>query len=110
MNRCTAIAMSGVVGLLLVTGCGPSQEEYDAQVALVADLRSQLDEANQRHEQAQEEIQSLRAENAAMTDRLSALGEDVSSLRARSSQLATDLEALRRREQQQHHAQHGHSQ
>ncbi len=87
------------VGLVLAVSiaCGPSQEEYDAQVAQVAELEGELEEANRRNQQAQEQIEVLTAENAAMTDRLRALGEDVSQLQARSSQLTDDLETARQR-------------
>jgi chemotaxis protein MotB len=83
--------------LLAGAGCGPSQEEYDAQVARVRQLEGDLEEATRRNQQAQEQIEALTAENAAMTDRLRALGEDVSQLQARSSQLTDDLEEARRR-------------
>jgi chemotaxis protein MotB len=83
--------------IALCFACGPSQEEYDAQVQRVQELEGQLAEANQNYQQAQEQIQTLNAENAAMADRLQSLGEDVSSLRARSGQLSADLEAARAR-------------
>jgi chemotaxis protein MotB len=89
------MACAGVLAAL-VTACGPSQEEYDAQVARVAELEGQLEEANRRNQQAQEQIGALTAENSAMTDRLQALGEDVSQLRARAGQLSTDLDEARR--------------
>lgn len=94
----TSVSRAAGVGavLALVVACGPSQEEYDAQVARVSELEGQLEEANSRNQQAQEQIEALNAENGAMSDRLQALGEDVSQLRSRAGQLSTDLEEARR--------------
>jgi chemotaxis protein MotB len=97
-KRATAFRFLGMaIVTALCLACGPSQEEYDAQVQRVQELEGQLAEANQNYQQAQEQIQALNAENGAMAERLQALGEDVSSLRARSGQLSADLEAARAR-------------
>ena len=99
VNAATTVCRSLGVGVVLATfvACSPSQEEYDAQVARVQQLEGELEEANQRNAQAQEQIEQLTAENAAMSDRLRALGEDVSQLRARTGQLSSELEEERRR-------------
>lgn len=91
------LGIAAVLVAATCVACGPSREEYDAQVARVAELEGQLTEAQQRYQQAQEQIESLTAENAAMSERLGALGEDVESLRSRAGQLSTDLEAARAR-------------
>ncbi len=96
-NGGTRLIVAAVLVVAVSAACGPSREEYEAQVARVAELEGQLTEAQRRHQQAQEQIETLTAENAAMSERLTALGEDVESLRSRTGQLTTDLEAARAR-------------
>ena len=80
------LILSAIVSMLVVAGgCGPSQEEYDEQVRLVTSLRSQLEDASQRQQQMQGELDRLTTENGSLNERLSAMG-----------QLASDLEEARR--------------
>jgi len=85
------------VALLMCFACEHSRENYEARGRRIQELETQLGECNGNYQQAQEEIETLTAENTAMADRLQALGEDVSQLRARSGQLSADLEAARAR-------------
>ncbi len=95
-SRTPRIAMVGLI-LAMCAACSPSQEEYDAQVHRVSELEGQLQDVTRNYEQAREELQVLRAENATMSARLTELGENVSELRARAGQLSTDLEAAEAR-------------
>jgi chemotaxis protein MotB len=94
-SRVTLLGMCGAV--VLAAACGPSQEDFDARGARIEELEGQLQEASRRYQQAQEQIETLTAENGAMSERLTALGEDVSALRSRAGQLTTDLEEAQRR-------------
>lgn len=79
--------------------CGPSQEEFDERGQRIAELTAQLDDAERRHRQAQEEIARLTAENGEMSERLAAmagLADDLEEAR----ELAAELERRARAQQE----------
>jgi chemotaxis protein MotB len=88
-----------VVAAVLTMGlaCEHSRENYEARGRRIQELEGQLAECTRNYEQAQEEITTLTAENAAMVEQIRALGGDVSQLRSRAGQLSADLEAARAR-------------
>ncbi|MEM9193247.1 MAG: OmpA family protein [Myxococcota bacterium] len=73
----------------LGVGCGPSQEELEAEQARVRELQEQLRSANADRESLNERLGTVRAQNEEMANRLRALGEDV-------EQLQGDREGLER--------------
>ena len=82
-----------IILVSVVINCGPSQEEYDAQVRKVQELLQKLKEEQQaklklqkQYEDAQRKIAELQAENERMAIRLQELGEDVNRLRAESEE------------------------
>jgi chemotaxis protein MotB len=83
--------------LTVCLACEHSRANYEARGRRIQELEGQLAECTQNYQQAQEQIESLTAENAAMSERLTALGEDVTNLRSRAGQLSADLEAARAR-------------
>lgn len=79
------------------TGCGPSQEEYDAQVRQVNELRSQLDEATRRQEEMQAQLDRINGENTEMRSQLEAMG----ALRSDLAEARRIADEFQRRAQQQ---------
>ena len=52
----------GIAGMLVFcVACGPSQEDFDARGARIAELEGQLEEAGRRYAQAQEQIETITA-------------------------------------------------
>lgn len=99
------------VGLVLAAaalgGCGPSQEDLDAERAKVRDLQAQLQEAQQQREALNARLQDLQAQNEELSGRLAALGQnleklqgDRQSLQETLAETKKALEELRERERQ----------
>ena len=94
--------------ILFLSHCGPSQEEYDAQVRKVKELLQKLQEEQQakarlqkQYDDAQKKIADLQAENERMATRLQELGEDVNRLRSESEEARKRAEELLRMQRQQ---------
>ena len=87
-------------GALALGACGPSQEEYDAERAKVAELRGQLSEAQERHQKLEDRFGTVQAKNAQMVARLKALGQNVEELEGSLDETRRALEELRAREKQ----------
>lgn len=99
-SHLTHIAM---IAALTGVGCGPSQEEFDAERARAAELEGQLNDARETNAR----LGDVEAQNAELGRRLSTLGADLSSvegdreaLQARLDQTRQALEELKAREQQ----------
>jgi len=85
-------------GVIAGSGCGPSQEEYDAQVRQVNELRAELEQATQRQEEMQAQLDRLTGENNELNGQLEAMGGLRSDL-AEARRIATEFQ--RRAAQQQ---------
>jgi len=83
---------------MLAASCGYSEEEMQAKDRQIAELQQDLDEVQGT---SQRKIDMLTAENATLSQRLKALGENVGSLKTDLSETTRALEELRMREQQQ---------
>ncbi len=92
------VSFVALVGL--AAACGPSQEELDAANARAAELENQLAQARAEGEALQGELDELQAQNGALAARLTALGENVESLEGQNTRLQQALEELRERERQ----------
>jgi chemotaxis protein MotB len=88
-----------VMAVVLAAGCGIPEEEYNAKVMEVKNLKEQLDAAGNDNKQLREEISVLKTESAKLAARLSELGENVQKLLGDKNALATDLEETRAREE-----------
>ena len=101
---------SGVVAIAIAVwggGCGPSQEELDAERARVRDLSEQLREAQAQREALDTRLATVQAQNQEMAERLRAMGVTVEelegdreSLRSSLDETTRALEELRQRERQ----------
>lgn len=90
---------SCIAVVLVLVACGPSAEEVRLRHANEG-LTSQLHDATTALEAAQHRLAELSAQNAAMTSRLQALGENVSGLQQNLNETTRALEELRDRERQ----------
>ncbi|MFO0692056.1 MAG: OmpA family protein [Polyangiales bacterium] len=95
------------IALVGSAACGPSQEEYDAQVRTVAELRNQLAEATTQREALEARLNELTASNNTMSEQLRALGATNEQLQGQTQNLQNTLtetqralEELRERERQ----------
>lgn len=101
--------VSVIITIVFFTiSCGPSQEEYDAQVRRANELLQKLNEEREaktrlqkQYEDAQKKIAELQAENERMALRLQEFGEDVNRLRAESEEAKKRAEELLRLQRQQ---------
>lgn len=99
-----ALGLSLVIG----SGCGRSEDEYQLQVRRVADLEQELADSRRQGQELDERLQALQGRNADLVSRLEALGQNVASLETERSELSSSLtetqralEELRAREAQQ---------
>jgi len=98
----------GLASGLLILGCGIPEEQYNAKLKEIDNLKAQLQDANGANQKANEEIQVLKSENQRLAQRLTELGEDVNKLMGEKSSLKNDLdeakrvaEELKRKQEQQ---------
>lgn len=95
--RCSfRITLSAVSLCLALGACGPSQEEYDAQVSRVQDLERAAVEAAEQQAAVQARLDELQAQNAELAERLRASGQSVEALEGERSDLQSSLEETRR--------------
>ncbi len=93
--------VSSALGWITATaGCGPSQEEFDAERAKARELQAQLNDAKKNNAQLEDRLDKVSARNASMASRLEALGENVEELEGERSNLQRALQELRERERQ----------
>ena len=78
--------------------CGIPEEEYNAKVTEVNNLKEQLAAAGQTNDKLSEELAVLKVENKKLANRLGELGENVQKLLGDKNALATDLAETRERE------------
>jgi len=90
----------GVAGLLLAlaagAGCGPSQEDLDAERARVSELTEQLRASQAQRETLDARLTAIQAQNQELADRLRALGENVEQLEGDRATLQTSLDETQR--------------
>jgi len=83
---------------VLATGCGHSDEEYNARLREIRELNSQLQTIRSERDRLNGQVASLRTSSEAMATRLRELGESV-------EQTQSALDAARRREEELRRAQ-----
>lgn len=86
-------ASAAALSAALLIGCGPSQEELDAEKAKVLDLESQLQRSEQGRRSLTQKVNALQEKNDALTQRLHSLGQNVDDLES-------TLAVMRERERQ----------
>lgn len=88
------------VGALLVMGCGPGWEQYNAKVAELQKVKKQFEEGRVRWDKEsrslQDSIRILNEHNLRLKKRLKDLGEDITKLEAEKGNIADDLARQRR--------------
>ena len=87
-----------VLGAVWAMACGVPEEEYNAKLKELDEVKTQLAEAGQTNEKLSEELAVLKVENNKLANRLSELGENVQKLLGDKNALATDLAETRERE------------
>ncbi len=97
-NRQTrwAVVAAVVVAAAAAVGCGPSQEELDAERARVRALQEELREAQAERETLEDRLAAMSAQNEELANRLRALGEDVEELEGTRASLEGELERTQR--------------
>jgi chemotaxis protein MotB len=80
-----------LLGAMMASGCGYSEDEYRAKTREIERLQGELETANRDRAALNRRLTAISDQNEAMATRLRAMGEDVSSL-------STNLEASQRRE------------
>lgn len=89
------------LGLMVVfAGCGPSEEELEAERARVRRLQGELQEAQQQRQSLEARLQTLQAQNEEMASRLGTLGESLEQAEGDRRELVRALEELRTRQRQ----------
>lgn len=85
---------------LFVIGCGPSQKEYDAELAKVKALQGQLADSQAGRQHLEDQTRALAAQNEQLAARLRSLGQNVEQLQGNLGETQQALEQLRERERQ----------
>jgi len=103
MLRVRTAAVVGALALLVVGllggGCGPSDEQIAAENR-VRELEQQLADANTAREGLDRRLNEMTTTNAAMTERLRALGQNVEGLQSDLDRTQRALTELQERERQ----------
>lgn len=84
----------------LSLGCGPSQDEFNAKVNEIEDLKARLAAEQAASKKAQDEVADARARVEQLKEQLRAAGVDISNLNANLEQQARALEDYKRRAEQ----------
>jgi chemotaxis protein MotB len=79
-------------------GCGIPEEQYNAKVKEVEQLKADLSAATDANKKLEQNLFDMRAENQILAARLGELGDDVQKLLGEKSELSADLQATRDRE------------
>jgi len=97
-NRWTrwAALAAFIVTALTAIGCGPSQEDLDAERARVRALQEELREAQAQRETLEDRLAAMGAQNEELANRLRALGEDVEELEGTRANLEGELARTQR--------------
>ena len=94
----TSKGLRWVLGLAAVvvslSGCGYSEEEWQAQLAKYADLDARHATEQQEHAATRQELASSREKVAALTDQLSRMGVDVETLSRKLAEEGTEKDRL----------------
>lgn len=82
--------------MLTSVACGPSQEQLDAELTRVRELRAELEAAQAQRQGLEARLGQLQEVNQDLGDRLRALGENVEELEGNRRTLEQDLVETRR--------------
>lgn len=85
---------------VLVAGCGPSQEEWEAKLREINSLQAQLETERQARQKAQDDYEKAKAEVNQLGERLRQAGVDVQQLNASLAEQRKALEEFKRRAEQ----------
>jgi chemotaxis protein MotB len=81
-------------------GCGPSQEQFDAKVREIEDLKARLAAESAANKNAQQELADAKAQIEQLKEQLRAAGVDISNLNANLEQQARALDDYKKRAEQ----------
>jgi chemotaxis protein MotB len=95
----TAAALAGALAFA-TTGCGVSEDVYNAKVREAEDLRNQLAAQQAQNRKAEAELADTRARVEQLKEQLRAAGVDISNLNANLEQQARALEDYKKRAEQ----------
>lgn len=79
---------------LCCTGCGYSEDEWQAQLAKYAELSGQYDQERQQHEQTRTELEAAAQRVATLSDQLRKMGVDLDELNKQLQQEGTEKQQL----------------
>ncbi len=85
---------------LLIGGCGHSEEEWQAKLKEVDELKAQLQAERQAHRKTEDDYNSAKAEIDELKERLKQAGVDVQQLNASLAEQRKALEEFKRRAEQ----------
>jgi len=81
---------------VLATGCGYSEDEWQAQLARYGQLNGQYQREKQAHADTQAELERVKQRVADLTAKLQEMGVNVEQLSTEKQQLASNLDETRR--------------
>jgi chemotaxis protein MotB len=86
------------VSVVFLAGCGIPEEQYNAKLAEIDQLKKDIAERDAAQQKLNEQLSEMRSENQTLANRLTELGENVQKLLGEKGELAQDLAATRERE------------
>lgn len=95
MKKYFAFALLSLVPLI---GCGVPEEEHNAALQKIEKLTADLNASNSVTTKLSADLETMRAENMTLKNRLEELGENVQKLIGEQGVLASDLAATKERE------------
>jgi chemotaxis protein MotB len=102
MRRLTSWLLLGsaLFALVGVSGCGHSEEEWQAKLREIEALNGKIADEQNRNKKSQKEIDDAKAQIEQLKQQLKAAGVDISKLNANLEEQARALEDYRRRAEQ----------
>jgi len=92
--------LSTVIIAIFMAGCGHSEEEWQAKLKEVDELKSQLQAERHAHRKTQDDYDNAKAEIEELKERLKRAGVDVQQLNASLAEQRKALEEFKRRAEQ----------
>jgi chemotaxis protein MotB len=100
-RRTRGLYFAGVLlAFVGLAGCGPSQEQFDAKVREIEDLKARLAAESAANKNAQQELADAKAQIEQLKEQLRDAGVDISNLNANIEQQARALDDYKKRAEQ----------
>ena len=94
------VLLATVLVAMCVSGCGHSEEEWQAKLKEVDELKTQLQAERQAHRKTEDDYNAAKAEIDELRERLKQAGVDVQQLNASLAEQRKALEEFKRRAEQ----------